>query len=141
MSRIAAQVEGFEDRVPHVYQDSLGWWTIGVGFLVDKRKGGGLRDEEIDFILNNRVKIALREIGEHLPWTSRLNEPRISVLVNMWFQLGLAGLLGFKNALRAMEDERWETAEAEMLDSTWHEQTPRRCAILARQMMTGEWQT
>lgn len=25
--------------VPHAYQDHLGYWTIGVGRLIDKRKG------------------------------------------------------------------------------------------------------
>lgn len=31
-----------EGDVPHVYQDSLGYWTIGVDFLIDKRKVGSI---------------------------------------------------------------------------------------------------
>jgi lysozyme len=38
------------------YQDHLGFWTIGVGRLIDRRKGGGLSDEEIDYLLQNDVK-------------------------------------------------------------------------------------
>lgn len=30
-------LETDEGRVPHAYQDHLGYWTIGVGHLVDKR--------------------------------------------------------------------------------------------------------
>ena len=33
-----------EGRVSHVYKDSLGYYTIGIGHLVDQRKGG--RSEE-----------------------------------------------------------------------------------------------
>lgn len=31
-----------EGNVPYAYSDSLGYLTIGVGFLIDKRKGGRL---------------------------------------------------------------------------------------------------
>lgn len=38
--------------MPHAYQDSLGYWTIGVGFLIDGRKGGRLPDAVRDFVLS-----------------------------------------------------------------------------------------
>lgn len=31
-----------EGRVPYAYRDSLGFWTVGVGRLIDKRKGARL---------------------------------------------------------------------------------------------------
>ena len=40
-----------EGRVRHAYQDHLGYWTIGVGRLIDQRKGGGLSEDEIDYLL------------------------------------------------------------------------------------------
>jgi lysozyme len=49
-------LEDEEGRVPHAYPDSLGYWTIGVGRLIDRRKGGGLSDDEIDYLLANDIR-------------------------------------------------------------------------------------
>lgn len=48
---LAAQLKAEEGRVPHAYQYHLGYWTIGVGRLIDKRKGGGLTPYEVDYLL------------------------------------------------------------------------------------------
>jgi GH24 family phage-related lysozyme (muramidase) len=37
------------------YQDSRGFWTIGIGICIDARANCGLTDEEIQFLFNNRV--------------------------------------------------------------------------------------
>lgn len=53
---LATQLRQEEGSVPHAYQDHLGFWTIGIGRLVDQRKpGSGLRPEEITFLLNNDI--------------------------------------------------------------------------------------
>ena len=51
------------------YQDSLGFWTIGVGRLIDSRKGGGLSNEEIDFLLENDIKRNYEAVLAALPST------------------------------------------------------------------------
>ena len=51
-----------EGVVKHAYQDHLGYWTIGVGRLIDKRKGGGLSDEEIDYLLGNDIEKKIAEV-------------------------------------------------------------------------------
>src|SRR3546814_16572704 len=40
-----------EGRIPHAYQYSLGYWTIGDGRLVHKRNGGSLTNVELDMLL------------------------------------------------------------------------------------------
>ena len=121
------------------YQDSLGYWTIGVGRLIDSRKGGGLSPDEIDFLLENDIKTKTREVLLALPWASKLSEPRLGVLINMAFQLGIEGLLRFHRMLGSVEDGQYSEAVMEMLDSLWAQQTPKRAARLAKQMLTGEW--
>lgn len=37
---LATQLRQEEGSVPHAYQDHLGFWTIGIGRLVDQRKPG-----------------------------------------------------------------------------------------------------
>lgn len=124
----------------HVYQDHLGFWTIGVGRLVDSRKpSSGLSDEEVDYLLRNDVARVTREVERALPWVKELNEPRQAVIIGMAFQMGLTGLLGFSRTLLAVRDARWFDAADGMLKSRWAHQTPGRASRMAKQMETGEW--
>ena len=123
-----------------VYLDSLGYWTIGVGRLVDARLGGGLSDDEIDILLANDIARCTSEVLAALPWVATLDEPRRAALIGMAFQMGTSGLLVFGNTLAAIRDGRYDDAEARMLQSKWAQQTPARARRMARQIATGEWQ-
>jgi lysozyme len=129
-----------EGVVNHAYADSLGFLTIGVGRLIDKRRGGGLSPEEVEFLLTNDITVMSAAVLKTLPWSSKLSEPRLAVLINMAFQLGIGGLLEFKRTLGSIEDGQYSEASMEMLDSLWAQQTPERAKRLAKQMLTGEWQ-
>jgi lysozyme len=122
------------------YQDSLGYWTIGVGRLIDSRKGGGLSNDEINYLLDNDIKAKTREVLLALPWMPRLSEPRQAVLIGMAFQMGLKGLLQFKRTLGSVEDGQYVEAAEEMVKSRWAMQTFGRAARNTKQMETGEWQ-
>jgi lysozyme len=140
-TELTRQLKGDEGVKPHAYQDHLGFWTIGVGRLVDQRKpGSGLRPEEITFLLNNDIDDRIRELGRRLPWFLDLDAARQGVLLNMSFQMGVEGLLGFKNTLRMAEQGRYDEAADGMLLSKWATQTPARAQRLAVQMRTGLWQ-
>jgi lysozyme len=134
------QLKRDEGVVRHAYTDSLGFTTIGVGRLIDARRGGGLRDSEIDFLLHNDIAEKTAQVLAALPWASKLNEPRFAVLVNMAFQMGIGGLLRFHRTLGSIEDGQFFEAAVEMLKSTWAQQTSTRAHRLATQMETGEWQ-
>jgi len=121
------------------YQDSLGYWTIGVGRLIDSRKGGGLSPDEIDYLLDNDIKRNYEAVLAALPWIEKLNDARQAVLIGMAFQMGLKGLLQFKRTLGSIEDGHYSEAAAEMMDSAWAKQTFGRAARMAKQMETGEW--
>jgi lysozyme len=135
------QLRREEGVVPHAYQDHLGFWTIGVGRLIDRRKGGRLSDDEIDYLLSNDVRRFTSEVQRALPWLDELDEVRQAVLIGMAFQMGTAGLLAFKQTLAAVEARRYPDAAKLMLNSLWARQTPERAARMARQMETGQWQT
>lgn len=119
-----------------MYQDSLGVPTIGYGH--------NLRDRPIsrraaEVILDDDMADVAVELRRALPWAERLSEARYGVLLNMAFNLGVAGLLAFRKALAAMEQGDWMIAAAEMLDSKWAEQVGPRAYRLARQMREDVW--
>lgn len=72
-----------------------------------------------------------------LSWAAEFNEARRGVLVEMAYQLGLAGLLGFKKFLAAAREGNWEEAGKEMLDSLWARQTPARAKRLMEIFVDG----
>src|SRR5688500_4082564 len=92
-----------EGNVPYAYRDHLGFWTIARGILIDKRKGGRLLPEELDFINKNRLKVVQRQVFLSLPWTERLDPVRRSVLESMAYQMGINGLLGFHTFLPLLQ--------------------------------------
>lgn len=140
-TKAVEQLERHEDRVLHAYQDHLGYWTIGVGRLIDKRKGGGITKEESEYLLNNDVTTRLSELERRLPWFNELNDARKAVLLNMSFQMGVAGLMGFHKTLAHVKSEEYLLAADSMLNSKWATQTPNRANELATQMRHGKWQS
>ncbi len=136
---LAQMLEAEEGRVAHAYTDSEGWLTIGVGRLIDRRKGGRLTDREIDYLLDNDIAEKTAEVLKALPWLMQLDEARRAVLLGMAFQMGTAGLLGFRNTLELVRTGNYRAAGRGMLQSRWAEQTPKRAQRMAQQMETGLW--
>ena len=128
-----------EGSIAHAYQDSLGYWTIGVGRLIDARKGGRLRQSEIDLLLDNDIADVRQSLTASLPWVATLSEPRQAVLIGMAFQMGVVGVLAFTQTLAAVRDAHYDHAALLMLQSQWAKQTPERAQRLSRQMASNEW--
>lgn len=137
--RLVAQLRRDENDVPHAYQCSEGYWTIGVGRLIDKRKGGGITLEESAYLLANDLRRIDADLRRRYSWFAGLDEARQAALVNMAFQLGTSGLATFRKMLAAVRLGKWEEARAQALDSLWAKQTPARAKRVARQLATGEW--
>lgn len=135
-----SQLKRDEGEKLHAYQDHLGYWTIGVGILIDSRKGGGLLPEESEFIFKNRLRLIDEALSKRIPWIKKLDPARRGVLLNMAFQMGVDGLLGFKKTLATIEAGNYQKAAVEMLGSKWAQQTPARAHRLSNQMRTGDWQ-
>ncbi len=119
------------------YQDHLGFWTIGVGRLIDARKGGGISPQESEILLTNDLDRITKALDARLPQWRALNDARQAVLVSMAFQMGVDGLLGFKNTLAHIFAGNLADAKMGMLASKWATQTPERAGRLAQQMERG----
>lgn len=126
-----------EAVIPYAYPDSLGYLTIGVGRLIDKRKGGRLSDDEIDYLLSNDIKDKVADLDRQLPWWRTLTENRQRVLVNMAFNLGIDGLLQFRKMLIDIQNEDYVSAANEMKSSRWATQVGARATRLETMMTQG----
>lgn len=139
MSDLVADLREDENEVLHVYPDSDGYATIGIGILIDARRGGGITKEESAYLLNNRIVLAKAALNAKFPWFAGLDAVRQDGLTNMAFQLGIGGVLGFPHALRCIAANDWIGAERELKDSLWFKsQTPARAARVINQIVTGK---
>ena len=125
------QIIRHEGEVPHAYQDHLGYWTIGVGRLIDERRGGGLSEYEIEYLLDADIKRVHNQLTQRIAFWGRLSDSQQRALCNMAFQLGVNGVLNFRRMLAALDRGDTAAAEAEALDSRWAVQTPNRAREVA----------
>jgi lysozyme len=138
-----------EGRRAEAYLDTRGVVTIGIGHTEPGLQLGTIwNGAMIDMTFDADVANKTAEVTKALPWFASLPgdaaddgtaNARQAVLLQMAFQMGTSGLLGFRNTMASVRDERWHDAQAGMLQSQWARQTPKRVARLAEQMLTGQW--
>lgn len=107
--------------------------TIGVGRNLDDV---GVSKSEAMFLLQNDIN-RVRTPLMRLAWFSELDEVRQKVVIDMAFNLGYKGLLGFRRTIAAIERKDYKAASREMMDSRWARQVGRRAQRLAEMMATG----
>ena len=116
------------------YRCTAGKLTIGVGRNLDDV---GISEDEAMFMLRNDIARVGRELTASLSFWDSLSLNRQIVLMDMCFNLGLAGLLAFKRMLAALEAGDYDKAADEMLDSKWARQVFTRSTDLAKMMKGG----
>jgi lysozyme len=116
------------------YRDTVGKTTIGVGRNLDDR---GLSTDEVHYLLDNDIREVEEELSARLSFWRNLSEVRQRVLMNMAFNLGIDGLLTFRNTLKAVEEGRYSDAAKGMMQSKWAKQTGARAVRLAQMMLVG----
>ena len=122
------------------YKDTVGIDTVGVGHNL-KAKPLDVRypltDEQVDSILAEDMIAVFHDLDGKLGWWRTLSYPRQRVMANMCFNLGIGGLLGFKNTLAHVKAGNFEEAAKGMLSSLWARQVGKRAERLARMMREG----
>jgi len=110
--------------------------------------------EQAERLLMADILIAGSAVQRRWPWTVGLEPVRMSVLVNMTFNMGADKLAQFRKTLALVQAGDYTEASREMLQSDWAAQVgdyapdsprgiknnrPGRAWELSRQMRTGEW--
>ena len=117
--------EGFRDKV---YKDTLGIDTIGYGFAIKDL----VLDEDIsEMILKRKLEALVERVNKRFDFVEGLPEEAQEVVYEMCYQLGVTGVSKFKKTLLYLENEEFNMASKEMLDSKWARQTPNRANRLS----------
>ena len=140
-----AEIKRHEGEVLEVYEDSLGYKTLGIGHLCQPEDpeyawevGTKVSEEVVDMYFEDDFKKHLAE-AIHVFGTEEafylLPEVIQHVLVNMCFNLGGTRLSKFKNMLAACRKHDWVEMARQMEDSRWFGQVGRRSIELQKQVL------
>ncbi len=160
--KFLAQLKRHEGERLAAYLDTVGVLTVGVGHNCQahpvccvEKVGDKISKELSDELFYVDVNSHVDHFSRRCPWVSELNAPRQAVLFNMAFNLGIPGIMNFKNTLSMIEAQDYDRASTAMLASKWASQVgdfppgspqakrvgrPGRAWELATQMKLGEWQ-
>ena len=136
MNRIKAQLVRHEGLRLKPYRCTAGKLTIGIGRNLEDR---GISQKEAYAMLERDILDFEQQLLNEIPEVyNKLDEVRQSVLLNMCFNLGIKGLLEFKNTLAFIDAGDWERAANGMLASKWAKQVGRRAIELSEMMRKGK---
>lgn len=149
--------EGYNNKL---YKDTEGYWTIGIGQLITKNPSKDVARDELNKLMGRNCdgQITQREAEELFnrsvdkarkgilanaslkPVYDVLDEIRRCALINMVFQMGVAGVAGFPKGMRLLKEKQWDKAAVELADSRWYKtQTPNRAKRVIATFKTGTW--
>ena len=149
ITNLRDQLKRDEGVVLHVYKDSKGIPTAGVGHNlpahgIDLPVGSPITQEQCDTWLDQDIAQATQDLAAKLPWTSGLDAVRKGALINMAFNMGIGdgnhGLTAFHHFLADMQSGQWEAAATAAAQSAWYTQVGARARRLCEQIRTGVWQ-
>jgi lysozyme len=136
LNRIKAQLVRHEGLRLKPYRCTAGKLTIGIGRNLDDC---GISQSEAYVMLINDIMNCEKQLQAKIPDIyNGLDEVRKSVLLKMCFNLGVSGLLGFKNTLAFIKAGDWERAANNMLVSRWAKQVGCRAIELSELMRKGK---
>lgn len=127
------QIKRHEGYRPLPYRCPAGKLTIGYGLNLD----AGISERLASYILEWQIADARNGLSKMIPFWHKLTPRRQDVFVNMSFNLGMQGLLGFRRMLEAADKGNVSGVCAEMRDSKWARQVGKRADELIEQYQKG----
>ena len=115
--------------------------VIGFGHDVTPEQGkamGTISEETGVHLLYADVALCRSQAEQCLPWLAKLNGIRRDVVTEMIFQIGIAGVLKFREFIKYASSGDYQNAASEMLHSKWHDdETAARAEELAALWLEG----
>lgn len=123
--------EGFRSKPYRCTENVL---TIGYGFAI---KDLELDEDICHQILVKKLDDLIDKANNKFPFLLELPDEKADIVYEMIYQMGLNGVSRFKKMLKALEDQDFEKASVEMLDSLWAKQTPNRALKMSNKMKSN----
>jgi lysozyme len=142
IEKLKVQLRRHEGLRLEPYQCSENHWTVGFGHNLDSHGEHlvpNITLEKAEYLLDLDIQQSIIDCGAKIQGFSKLDPVRQAVLINMCFNLGINGLLKFKNMLAAISEQDWPMASLAMMNSLWAKQVKGRAVELAQMMETGTW--
>ncbi len=111
-------------------------WTMGFGFTQGVTPDSKIARVTAERMLEDKVLQMDNVLSKALSWYTDASFATKTVLINMGFNMGLTGLLQFKNTLAYVKDKNYKQAAANMRKSLWYQQVTKRAERLAKRMET-----
>lgn len=114
--------------------DCLNLGTYEKNAVIAKLEVRGITQEEADYLLSNDIDFFSSQLSKRISWFNKLPETAKIVLINMCFNLGVDGLLGFKKTISFIDRGKYKEAAEEMLNSHWKDQVGDRAIRLSKML-------
>lgn len=140
-----------------IYPDIYNYWTVGVGHLLTKINDKALAITILDSLVGRSTKgVLTQQESEAIfqqdldkfqkqvlqspvlaPIFNKLDVVRQAGLLNMCFQIGVAGVESFKNSLTLIANKEYAQASVNLKKSRWYSQTTNRASRVIDTLVTG----
>ena len=121
MEMLISRVVEHEGIKKFAYTDTLGYTTVGIGRCIDARVGKGLSVDECFYLLRNDLAECRSQLTKY-DWFKNQDEVRQGALIELCFNLGITGLIGFKNMITSLKLKSYAEAVKHLKDSKWASQ-------------------
>ncbi|QWF71995.1 hypothetical protein KEF85_05940 [Methylomonas paludis] len=142
--QLLAQLRFEEGLRLEAYQDSRDIKSIGYGhnlvtqpFFAGVRIPDRISTDLAEQVLLNDVLVTAYTLLQSWPLLANLDLPRRDACIQMAFQLGVHGFLGFSQLRIALGQQDWDKAYAEVLDSQAARECTNRWHRIAGQILHG----
>ena len=117
------------------YLCTAGKTTIGVGRNLSDN---GVTEAEAMAMLDRDIAVTVSALRDEFLWFADLDRTRKDAVISLGFNMGVKKFTSFKMFLAAMASQQYETAAAEILDSTYATQVGQRAIELAAMIRSGQ---
>lgn len=126
---LLAKVKGAQDKDGHP-------WTVGYGFTNGTTPDSRIQKIPAERMLEGLILEQNLRLRDKLPGYVDASFVTKTVLINMAFNMGLKGLLSFKNTLAFIKAKNYVHAAQNMKLSLWYTQVGNRAKELVKRMQT-----
>jgi len=139
--KLYKEIKADEGEILEVYEDHLGYATIGIGHLVTEQDeefgeptGTPITAERSRELFDRDIEVAIKDCEQlYGQWHNWPEEVQL-IMVNMAFNLGGPRLAKFVTMRNMLSQGKWKEAAKEGRDSLWYRQVTNRAERLMKRL-------